>query len=100
MRTIEFVGGRDNWQSGLLKARHFSVDLIPNEFDVRASLPVHERVLRPLLQLATSCYAYELSKRWTDPKKGGSVFIKEGRRYRVDLSQEVIRGHEYFWNSG
>lgn len=63
------------------------------------SLPWHETVLRPILRNATEVWAYELPQGSEVLRSAGSVATKKQGKFALDLSAELILGHELLWNA-
>lgn len=82
----------------------FNVGLLPYGmiFKIKDEdvLPVHDFVIRPLLDVASECFVYGIKMDSEFFNKHSGMLIKEKSKYKLDLNKELIKGHEGFWNSG
>src|SRR5207253_1965152 len=62
-------------------------------------LSVHEHVIRPLLERATECRVYGLTRYPQMRRLAKRILVKEKGWWRLDLTQEVIKGYEPLWNA-
>lgn len=91
--------------SRLEEGRTFQVKVVPTErwwsmlSSQDRSLPWHESVLRPMLRSATEAWAYELPQGSEVLRSAGAIAIRRQGKFALDLSAELIRGHELFWNA-
>jgi hypothetical protein len=67
-------------------------------YNERTKLPVHELVVRPLLEKCIYSYVYGLNNNDELYKNNMDILIKEKGKYKLNLSKECILGHEYLWN--
>ena len=78
----------------------FSVELVASgRYDEDARLPAHDKVLRPLLQAATECWAYGV-RPGSDVDRAAKGLLQAARgKHRVSLDDDPLTGHEQFWNA-
>ncbi|OYT91267.1 MAG: hypothetical protein CFE43_14325 [Burkholderiales bacterium PBB3] len=92
-------------KSRLNESLTFQVKVVPNDlwWSMLAaqdrSLPWHETVLRPILQSATEAWAYELPQGSAVHRSAGAIVTEKQGKFALDLSAELIHGHELFWNA-
>lgn len=69
------------------------------DIDVNSSLPVHERVLRPLIQQSAECRVYGLKKKAEIYSAITAIISKETRAFLcLDITKEILHGYEKLWN--
>lgn len=61
--------------------------------------PTHNTVIRPIVENCLSTYVYGLKKEDELYKMNKEILINEKGKYKFDLSQECIIGHEKLWNA-
>jgi hypothetical protein len=92
-------------RSRLVESSTFQVKVVPTDlwWSMLSSqdrvLPWHETVLRPILRFATEAWAYELPLDSEVLRSPGELVTKKQGKFALDLSAELIRGHELFWNA-
>ena len=79
-----------------------SVSLTPFDirhyYDVNSSLPAHDFVIRKLLANCKDAYVYGLKKESELFINNANILINDRGKYKFDISQECVKGHEYLWN--
>lgn len=88
----KFVAQTGTFSMGLVSGRQWY-------YDEKSKLPVHEKVLRPLLEAASECWAYGLTERSAVFKAAKGILTRVKGKYRVALEGDPISGHELFWNA-
>jgi hypothetical protein len=64
-----------------------------------APLDCHENFIRPLLRICREAYVYRGGRGQPLPGCDLQTVIPARGRYRLNLAQEVVLGHEALWNS-
>lgn len=86
----------------LARAGSFRAELISDDeskIDPEKTHPMHRRVLKPILALATECYVYGLKKTSPLLERCSEILTPDRGRHTLDLSQEVVTGFEPLWNA-
>ena len=87
----------------VVKAGTFRVELMPVKpgwhYREKAKLPAHDAVLRPLLRVASECWAYGIQPASEVYEAAVGVLTPEKRRFRVNLEGDPVKNHELFWNA-
>ncbi|MCR8557814.1 hypothetical protein KXD93_09185 [Mucilaginibacter sp. BJC16-A38] len=67
-------------------------------YDQNLPLAAHELVIRPLLYNSECAYVYGLDSGSELYINNRDILIKEKGKFKFDVSQECIKGHELIWN--
>jgi len=88
----------------LAERNTFRVELIEweqsNRLRLDEALPVHRRVIRPLMALASEAFVFGVRPGSAVLERCASILIPARGKHALDLSQEVVVGQEPLWNSG
>ena len=86
-----------------LPAGTFSVQLVSSStrwhYREDGKLPAHDKVLRPLLKVATECWAYGIKPASDVYLAASDILERDKGRYRICLEGDPVGGHELFWNA-
>ncbi len=69
------------------------------DYDVLDPLPVHETILRPMLERATDCLVYGVETGSQIYAASSTILHPDRGRHRVALAGDPVTGHELLWNS-
>lgn len=81
---------------------------IRHHYDEYSVMPVHESVIRPLLENSTEAFVYRGRKdefflcgkmQYPIRLEDEAILIPQKGKFRFDTSMECITGHEYLWNA-
>lgn len=61
-------------------------------------IPLHDRVIRPILRHATECRLYGLDYDRKFLMSVSQIVEKSGGSWQLRLDREVIKGYEHLWN--
>jgi len=64
-----------------------------------ARLPVHKRVMRPIVAASEECFVFGLAKCSAAFKHCTQILRPARGKHILDTSQEVVLGYEVLWNS-
>jgi hypothetical protein len=84
----------------LTKMKTFLVSTCRRSPDGDGIIAAHSMVIRPLLASASEAYLWPASTDRASVEFPSSILIRERNRYKLDLMQDVLSGHERFWNAG
>ena len=81
---------------------------IRHQYDENSSLPIHELIIRPLLENSINTFVYKgtteefflYGKKQIPIKlENIDILIKNRHKFKFDKSKECILGNEYLWNA-
>jgi hypothetical protein len=99
--SVNGVLTKEEERRALRRLGSFHVDLVYHCANIKDGqrLSVHEQVIRPLLERATECRVYGLKRYPQMRRLAKRILVKEKGWWRLDLTQEVIKGYEPLWNA-
>ena len=68
-------------------------------YDVKAKLPAHEFVLRPLIEASKQVYVYGIKKNEYLYTVNSNILKSFKGKFIIDSTKECFDGHEELWNS-
>lgn len=71
---------------------------VSHYYDENLPLASHELVIRPLLYNSECAYVYGLDTDSELYSNNRDILIKEKGKFKFDINQECIKGHELIWN--
>jgi len=89
----------------LMKSRTFHVRILTRDKkyllwdDHSTHLPVHDKVVAPLVAISTKAYVYGLSNNADLLELAKPIVTKDRRRHALDLSGDCVTGYEQLWNA-
>jgi hypothetical protein len=82
---------------------HFTVSLLSSDeardVVVDESLPCHNKVLRPILEMAKECYVYGIASESIIYAQSSSILSAVRGKHQISLDGDPITGHERLWNA-
>ena len=83
----------------LTKMKAFSVSTCRRSPVGDVIIPAHTMVIRPLLASAKEAYVWPASTDSAPVEYPSDILSRDRGRYRFNLMQDVLSGHERFWNA-
>jgi hypothetical protein len=81
----------------------FRVQLIEwersNSLRAGSRLPVHKRVMSPIVAASEECFVYALATKSPALKRSARILRPARGKHAIDTSGEAVVGHESLWNS-
>lgn len=72
---------------------------LPLIISLKSAFPIHDLIIRPLLENCKEAFIYGLSKESELYQKNSDILINDKKKFKLDLSKECIKGHEHLWNA-
>lgn len=84
------------------KVTGFTVSLYfttPTLGELDDSIPPHNLIVRPIVEQATEGWLFRPPRKSYAMKQAKDIIVREGKRWRLSVDKEIIRGYEALWNS-